>query len=488
MTAWYAGLLAGSLLLSGAFIYLGLENYLQRNLRTNLQEQAVSVADEVLEHANTETQSKIPSLLKQRFASQLNGRFIRLLAADGTVIYISAIPADGSFDPATVPISQNRSKQPYSDDEHLPDYRRVLIAGVPIVTAQGKPLFVEVGALYKPIEGVLQGLLLNIALLMPLMIVVAVVGGYLVMRSALRPVDEITMLAERISSRNLGERLPVIKTGDELERLSTSLNRMIARLESAFQHINRFSADVSHELRTPLTILRGELEAAGRGRRLDADLLEIIGSALEEIERLVRISDQLLAISRLDAGEARIDRAVVDLGELAVSTAEQMQLLAEEKPIEMRYRISKLVRVEGDPSRLKQVVVNLLDNAVKYTAPGGWVQVTVEAEGSNAILDIADNGVGIPTEALPHIFERFYRADKARSRDSGGTGLGLSIVHAICTAHGGKITVFSAEGQGTRFHVELPLFYDDSAFNKTEKRHLKLAGNIIERRQPSITG
>src|SRR5205085_4419755 len=268
MTAWYAGLLAGSLLLSGAFIYLGLENYLQRNLRTNLQEQAVSVADEVLEHANTETQSKIPSLLKQRFASQLNGRLIRLLAADGTVIYISAIPADGSFDPATVPISQNRSKQPYSDDEHLPDYRRVAIAGVPIVTAQGKPLFVEVGALYKPIEGVLQGLLLNIALLMPLMIVVAVVGGYLVMRSALRPVDEITMLAERISSRNLGERLPVIKTGDELERLSTSLNPMIARLVSAFHHLNRFSADVSHELRTPLTILRGELEAVGRGRRL----------------------------------------------------------------------------------------------------------------------------------------------------------------------------------------------------------------------------
>ena len=232
---------------------------------------------------------------------------------------------------------------------------------------------------------------------------------------------------------------------------------MIERLESAFQHISRFTADASHELRTPLTALRGELEATAQYPQLLREARETIGSALEETERLSKIVQGLLAVSRLDAGEAEMERVALDLSELAASTAEQMRLLAENKNISLSCDATGPVIVEGDQTRLKQVVVNLLDNAINYTAPDGRIQLRVRTAADRAVLEVEDNGGGIPEDALPHIFERFYRVDKARSRQMGGTGLGLSIVHAICSTHGGEVAVDSAEGHGSRFTVRLPL-------------------------------
>jgi heavy metal sensor kinase len=290
---------------------------------------------------------------------------------------------------------------------------------------------------------------------MPLMVASAIGGGYLIMRRALSQVDAITVQAEHISSNNLSERLPVLQTGDELERLTLALNRMMGRLDEAFQHINRFSADVSHELRTPLTILRGELEAAVQHERLTPELLDLLGSALEETERLRTIVDQLLVVSRLDAGNVQMEKIPLDLGQLAASTAEQMLLLAEEKSITVRCEADAGVVVDGDPSRLKQVVVNLLDNAIRYTAEGGSISLSAARQNGWATLVVADNGAGIPPHALPHVFERFYRADQARSRYSGGSGLGLSIVKAICTAHRGDIDIASSEGAGTTVTIRL---------------------------------
>jgi heavy metal sensor kinase len=292
---------------------------------------------------------------------------------------------------------------------------------------------------------------------MPFIISLAVVSGYWLMRRSLQPVDEITKRAEGITSTNLSERLPVIRTGDELERLSVSLNRMIERLDQAFQHINRFSADASHELRTPLTILQLELEEIAQSHRLNPPLTDQIGSALEETHRMSHIVENLLVISRLDAGEVKMDKTRLDLGHLAASTAEQMRLLAEEKSILLRSNVATGIFVEGDRSRLQQVIVNLVANAIKYTQEGGEVEISVRGDEGAAVLEVSDNGAGISAHALPHVFERFYRADKARSRNSGGAGLGLAIVKAICTAHGAEIRVSSQEGHGSRFYVELPL-------------------------------
>jgi heavy metal sensor kinase len=411
------------------------------------------VAEEVGERLIDKRLSTIANHLSENFAPQLNSRFIRVTGAHGESLYLSQRTADGLLDPARVPMPA-RSPLPDSREVFLPSGKRVLVQVMPVATSEGN-IVVEVGSLYGPIEAVLSGLIVTFALGMPLMVALAIGGGYLIMRRALMQVDEITVQAEHISSNNLFDRLPVHPTGDELERLTLALNRMMGRLEEAFQHINRFSADVSHELRTPLTILRGELEGAVQRERLTPELLDLLGSALEETERLRTIVDQLLVVSGLDAGNVPMEKTPLDLGQLAASTAEQMLLLAEEKSIAVRCDAPAGVVVDGDPSRLKQVVVNLLDNAIQYTPEGGSISLTAARQNGWATLVVADNGAGIPPDALPHVFERFYRADKARSRYSGGSGLGLSIVKAICTAHSGDIEIASTEGVGTTVTIRL---------------------------------
>jgi signal transduction histidine kinase len=232
---------------------------------------------------------------------------------------------------------------------------------------------------------------------------------------------------------------------------------MIERLEAALAHNHRFSADASHELRTPLTIIRGELESLIETPSLPPAAMESIGNVLEESSRMAKIVHSLMAISRLDCGGEQIELVPVDLGEIVKVTIEQMELLAEEKHISLRFETGQATYVTGDPLRLKQVVVNLVDNAIKYTPVGGDVNVSVTAEDMKAVLRVSDTGIGIPPAALPLVFDRFYRADEARSRESGGTGLGLSIVKAICSAHGGAASVESVEGKGTTLRVELPL-------------------------------
>ena len=292
----------------------------------------------------------------------------------------------------------------------------------------------------------------------PLLGLVAVGGGFILVVSAAGPRGRaIAHSAERITLHNLNERLPLTNTGDELEQLSLALNRMISRLREAFEQNRRFLADASHELRTPLAALRGEMESVVEQTLDLPELSDRVGSALEEVDRLTKIVDALFAISRLDAGEAQQEWARFDLALLAVSTAEQMSLLAEDKGLIVDCKVEDAVSVEGDRARIKQVVVNLLDNAIKYTPHGGSINLNVYARDGKAVIEVSDTGIGIPAAALPHIFERFFRVDEARSRDAGGAGLGLAIIKSICAAHGGQVHVESTEGKGSRFKVELPL-------------------------------
>jgi heavy metal sensor kinase len=286
---------------------------------------------------------------------------------------------------------------------------------------------------------------------------VALGGGFLLLQWALLPIDQITRSAEGITSRNLSERLPVPSTGDEFEHLSLALNRMITRLDDAFQHNRRFLADASHELRTPLTILRSELEVMIQRAKTNSDSAFALGNLLEEVERLGQIVEHLFALSRLDAGIAAAPHVHLDLAKLAATTAEQMCLLAEDKDLSITRRTDAPVFVKGDRAQLKQVVVNLLDNAIKYTPNGGAITLTVSQQGHEAVCEVADNGVGIPATAIPHVFDRFFRVDSARSREDGGAGIGLSIVKAICAAHGGRTELESAVGKGSLFRVYFPL-------------------------------
>jgi heavy metal sensor kinase len=281
-------------------------------------------------------------------------------------------------------------------------------------------------------------------------------AGYLLARTALAPVDRLRRSTEEITAERLDRRLPVANPRDELGRLAQTLNAMIGRLERSFTEVRRFTADASHELRTPLTAIRTEAEVALARPLPPADCQQLLGSILEECDRLTRLTDQLLTLAREDAAAARQAHEPVDLAALVRGVAETMRPLAEARGLSLRAEAGGPVETRGDGARLRQVFYNLLDNAIKYTPEGGAVEVGCGRKGRAAVVTVRDTGAGIPPEHLPHVFDRFYRVDKARSREQGGTGLGLSIARSIVAAHGGTIELDSTPGRGTTCTVTLP--------------------------------
>ena len=456
LMVWYAGLLTGSLLLLGGVTYMLLQRFLVSALSDSQVRRGGQIAELISEELSRSGEPGLGSEIEARFEPGSNSRFVRVLRRDGTELYRSSAPKDHSFEPAAIPLPAWPPGAAAERQVALGGGRRMLLTTRIALASGGGRYLIETGAPMDTVQASLRQWLWFLLLGLPAVGLVAIGGGYALVKKALWPVDQIAASAERISSQNLCERLPVTQTGDELERLTVALNRMIDRLDQAFQYSRRFMADASHELRTPLTVLRGELENIVAESGVPAER-ERLGSALEELVRLSGIVEGLFAISRLDAGEAAAEWMKFDLTQLAASTADQMELLTEDKSLHITCTGTKGVWVEGDRARIKQVVVNLLDNAIKYTLEGGSVDLTVHTRNGHALLEVADNGVGIPPEALPRVFDRFFRVDKARSRQLGGAGLGLSIVKSICAAHHGRVEATSAPGKGSLFRVELPL-------------------------------
>jgi len=453
LVAWYAGWLTVLFVVFGFFVYGSLNHNLKESLREALARRTRQVAD--IAQRSAGDWKTLGRELGINFAPEANNRFTRV-TINGVVTYVAGPPSDNSFNPVMVPPAPRTPDGESFGRRVLPDGRALLVV-VMWRTDGDRTIVTEEGTSEAPLKSTLHAWLVALVLGLAVLVWGAAFGGFLLVQRALAPVDQIIRSAERISSRNLSERLPVPNTRDELERLSTSLNHMIRRLDDAFQHTQRFLADASHELRTPLTIIQAELEAIIERTGDNKEIRDLAGSNLEEVERLRKIVEGLFALSRLDAGEALTQSSPFDLGELAATTADQMCLLAEDKEIVIDCQATQPVIVEGDRARLKQVAVNLLDNAIKYTNRGGRIEVRVTARDHKALLEVADNGIGIPDEAKPHVFERFFRVDRARSRELGGAGLGLSIVKSICIAHRGQVEVESTDGKGTRFVVELPL-------------------------------
>jgi heavy metal sensor kinase len=453
LVTWYAGWLTALFLVFGFLMYESLGYYLKESLREALARRARQVAD-LVQRSPLEWDA-LGEEIHSHFAPEANSRLTRV-TIDGVVTYVSGPPADQSFDPGAVPPAPQGADGESFGRRLMPHGTALFVVVIRKATPE-EHFVIEEGFSEGPIKATLHGWLTALVLGLVLLILGAVLGGFLLVQRALKPVGQIIGSAERLSSRNLSERLPVPGTGDELERLSIALNNMIRRLDDAFQQTRRFLADASHELRTPLTMMRAELEAIRDKESTPGDVREVAASGLEEVERLRKIVEGLFALSRLDAGDALERFVLFDLAEVAASTAEQMCLLAQDKEISLECAVGEKVIVEGDRARLKQVTVNLLDNAIKYTPRGGRINVRVVARDHMAVLEVADNGIGISPEAASHVFERFFRADKARSRELGGAGLGLSIVKSICTAHGGRVDVETKEGEGSRFTVELPL-------------------------------
>jgi heavy metal sensor kinase len=285
----------------------------------------------------------------------------------------------------------------------------------------------------------------------------AVAGGFLFARQALRPVAASIRTARRLNPADLSARLPRTGSGDELDQLATTINGLLDRLAAYHAQVIRFTADASHELRSPVAAMRAAVEVALQQPRTEAEYRDILGSLGEQCDRLTVLVDGLLLLARADAGEVALRYEPVDLSALVDEVAEMYLPLAEERGLELSWGRTTPAPLRGDPQRLRQLVTNLVDNALKFTGPGGRVglRVGVDREGDRAVLAVEDTGVGIAPEHLPHIFERFYQADPARS--SQGAGLGLSICRWIAQAHGGSIVAASAPGRGTTFTVTLPV-------------------------------
>ena len=288
-----------------------------------------------------------------------------------------------------------------------------------------------------------------------LVLVIGMVGGWLVSARILRPVAAISATASAISATNLDQRIDPRTVDRELEELATVLNAMFDRLEGAFERQARFTADASHELRTPLAVIRSHAELALARPRTAEEYREAIQTCLRASTRMTALVEGLLMLARADAGKLDLVRQSVDLRHVVEESVALLRPLAEGKRVSLHTRLEQ-ARVTGDPIRLAQVVTNLVSNAVQYNRAGGEVRVQLEVTAGEAVLTVADTGCGIPAEDRPHLFERFYRVDRARSRASGGTGLGLAICMSVVEAHGGTIGFTTEPGRGSTFWVRLP--------------------------------
>lgn len=315
---------------------------------------------------------------------------------------------------------------------------------------------ISVGYTIEEVQGTLAELLKIILIALPIVLGVSTIGGLILSKLSLRQIDEVIQGAEEITATNLNRRLPEAFTNDEVGHLTKTLNKMIERLEKSFTQIRQFTSDASHELRTPLTILRGELEIALHSEKSVDDYELIVASALEEAERLSNVVETLLDLSRAETGQIKINLIRADISKIVQDIAEDAEVLAEEKKINVESNIEKNVMVNHDPPRIHQAVLNLVDNAVKYTPNNGTVKIELKKTPDFIEIIVSDTGTGIPAEQIPYIFNRFYRVDKARSSNVYGAGLGLSIVHWIVEAHNGTIDVKSEYSKGSAFTLKIP--------------------------------
>ncbi len=312
----------------------------------------------------------------------------------------------------------------------------------------------------EPVQEVLDSVFANILLIVPIALLISIIGGWFLANKSLKPVDNLTRAAREITAQNLNRRLPPLRGDDELGRLTGQFNDMIGRLQASFEQVRQFSVDASHELRTPLTIMRGEIEVALRNARLSRTTREIFESVLHEVIRLSSIVESLVILTKAETGRQAFTYSAVALDQLVRQIADDARVLAEPKRIRVKEDRIDRVTITADGARLRQLLLTLVDNAVKYTPERGSVTLSLVQDGTTAHIRVKDTGIGIPRKDQSRVFERFYRVERddgSRGTITEGSGLGLSIARWIAEAHDGTITVESRERRGSTFTVSLPL-------------------------------
>ncbi len=454
LTFWYTIILGIILMLVGIMAYGLLSYSLSQDVNVALQGVAQVIVHQVHSGGHSSQNPDVDELFRRFFGFAPSDRYFGMLNPG------ERHPKDPPKAPQPLPISPEALKAALHGLATFETIKgsgpypvRVLVA--PILEDGRVINVVQVGISLENMMKTLRRFDLIMAAVFPLGLLLAGGGGWLLARRALRPVDRMTQAVHRITSEHLQERLPETGTGDELDRLAGTLNEMLTRLEDSFHQIRQFSADASHELQTPLTILRGEIEVALRSARSPQEYQQVLHSCLEEIERISRLVSGLLLLARADAGVLRLDLQPVDLTELTLEVAGRLQRLAAEKSVALQCNLTTPVFILADKEHLQRLLLNLIDNAIKYTQAGGSVTLSLYADDNQVRLSVADTGIGLSPAEQEQIFTRFFRSAEAKSQ-GGGAGLGLCIAQSIAAAHDGTIELASTPGQGSIFSLVLP--------------------------------
>lgn len=457
LTLWYSSLLTVTFLLLGGTAYGLLVYNLSRDMDAALTGVAQALARQAPRGFRTSFPSDVDQVFRRFFGFSPFDRYFEMrdplghrdprwpLARSEKLPLSPTALKNAAEGHATVETVEGIGQSP------------VRVLTFPVVEAGRVSNLIQVGMSLESMYRTRRRFLLILAAVLPLVLLLAGGGGWMLAHKALTPVDRMTDAARRISADHLAERLEETGARDELDKLAKTLNEMLGRLDAAFRQTRQFSADASHELQTPLTILKGELEVALRSPRSPDEYQRILKSALEEIDRIAHLVEGLLLLARADAGVLRMDRQPVDLSQLVEAVYGQAKVLADTHSLTLDLGPVEPISLQGDYERLRRLLLNLVDNGIKYTPPGGQVTLSLHRDGEWACLQVADTGIGLSGEEQELVFQRFYRAAEARSRGEGGAGLGLCIARSIAEAHGGNIQIASHPGQGSTFRVFLPL-------------------------------
>ncbi len=456
---------------SGALYFLYARQSAQ-NFDLSLSNDALAIVGMVKGDTFME-QEIISGLINQPFQANFGpNRYVQVVSITGNVIIRSpnlksvALPITSEVLALALSHHQVFETLDERTARSLVDEGRLRMVTYPVFENLVPRYLVQVAANTLTLDQNMLELRLLLFISVPLAILAAALGGLFISKKAFDPIDRIIRTAQSISAEHLDKRLEAGRVDDEVTRLSKTLNAMFDRIEEAFRLQKQFTADASHELKTPLTILLGEIEVALSNPRSSEDYVRILNSAVEEIRRITKIVDELLTLARLESGQLQMQKLPIRLDELLLDSVSKTSAYASQRNIAINFEIhdesgeeSEEVIVEGDEDKLLSVFINLLDNAIKYSSDNTLIGVVLTPGKDFAHVEIVDKGIGISPEDLPHIFDRFYRADKSRSSDGaqGGTGLGLSISKYLVEAHGGTLGIESVKGKGTTVTIRLPV-------------------------------
>jgi two-component system, OmpR family, heavy metal sensor histidine kinase CusS len=447
LAIWYSLILALVLSLFGVGAYFLMEKSIQRTVDEELAARMDGVRQLIDRSARPDYKEDLADGLREHSELRSGGELMQVSDSMGNWLYrsqyMSRMDVPKTLKPKAYTIWYPRDPLRILDRE---------------ITAGNKTYLVQVATEMDDFASALDRFQALLEITIPIFLLCAAYGGYLMSRHALDPIDQIIQTARNISVQNLSSRLEVPRTGDELQSLSETLNGMFERLETAFKKITQFTADASHELRTPVAVMRTRAELSLRRARSVEDYRDTLAQIHSELERTSELIEKLMFLARTDSGAEAIPFTRVNLQEIVREVCTQGSALAEDKQVEFRENLpERPLWVRGDEDLLRRLFLILIDNAVKYTPANGRVEVSVREKDGTAVGEIRDTGIGIASADLPNVFERFYRADKARSRETGGAGLGLSIGRWITEVHSGTIEVESSPGHGSTFQVRLPV-------------------------------